>query len=151
VTWTWWCWGATGYTGRLVAGYLVGHAPGGVRIGLAGRSRERLAGIRARLGASSSSWPLLAADVTDPASLAVLARATRVVVTTAVLGNATVPVLSIGSAVPANSAADLRSACPAITIGQTVGAGHFIQLEVPDQLNAMIERFMMITDLSAGW
>ncbi len=67
--------GATGYTGRLVAGYLAGHAPGGVR--------ERLAGIRARLGAAASSWPLLAADLTDPASLAVLARATRVVVTTA--------------------------------------------------------------------
>jgi short subunit dehydrogenase-like uncharacterized protein len=75
--------GATGYAGRLVAGYLAGHAPGGVRIGLAGRSRERLAGIRARLGAASSSWPLLAADVTDPPSLTVLARATRVVVTTA--------------------------------------------------------------------
>jgi short subunit dehydrogenase-like uncharacterized protein len=75
--------GATGYAGRLVAGYLAGHAPGGVRIGLAGRSRERLAGIRARLGAASSSWPLLTADVTDPPSLAVLARATRVVVTTA--------------------------------------------------------------------
>ena len=66
----------------LVAGYLAGHAPSGVRIGLGGRSRERLAGLRARLGASSS-WPLLAADVTDAASLAVLARATRVVVTTA--------------------------------------------------------------------
>jgi pimeloyl-ACP methyl ester carboxylesterase len=64
-----------------------------------------------------------------------------------VLGGATVPVLSIGSAVPANSAADLRRACPAITIGQTVGAGHFIQLEVPDQVNAMIERFLAITDL----
>jgi pimeloyl-ACP methyl ester carboxylesterase len=64
-----------------------------------------------------------------------------------VLGGATVPVLSIGSAVPANSAADLRRACPAITIGQTVGAGHFIQLEVPDQVNAMIERFLTITDL----
>jgi pimeloyl-ACP methyl ester carboxylesterase len=63
----------------------------------------------------------------------------------AVLGSATVPVLSIGSAVPANSAADLRRACPAITIGQTVGAGHFIQLEVPDQVNAMIERFLAIT------
>jgi short subunit dehydrogenase-like uncharacterized protein len=75
--------GATGYTGRLVAGYLAGHAPGGVRVGLAGRSRERLAGIRARLGASAAAWPLLAADVTDPASLAALARATRVVVTTA--------------------------------------------------------------------
>jgi pimeloyl-ACP methyl ester carboxylesterase len=60
------------------------------------------------------------------------------------LGNAMVPVLSIGSAVPANTAADLRSACPSITIGQTVGAGHFNQLEVPDQVNAMIERFMMI-------
>jgi pimeloyl-ACP methyl ester carboxylesterase len=63
------------------------------------------------------------------------------------LAGATVPVLSIGSAVPANSAADLRRACPAITIGQTVGAGHFIQLEVPDQVNAMIERFLAITDL----
>ena len=65
----------------------------------------------------------------------------------AVLGGATVPVLSIGSAGPANSAADLRQACPAITIGQTVGSGHFIQLEVPDQVNAMIERFLTITDL----
>jgi pimeloyl-ACP methyl ester carboxylesterase len=66
-----------------------------------------------------------------------------------VLGAATVPVLSIGSAVPANSAADLRSACPAITIGQTVGAGHFIQLEVPDQVNAVIGRFLTIADLPA--
>jgi pimeloyl-ACP methyl ester carboxylesterase len=66
-----------------------------------------------------------------------------------VLGRATVPVLSIGSAVPANSAADLRQACPPITIGQAVGAGHFIQLEVPDQVNAMIERFLSITGLPA--
>jgi hypothetical protein len=66
---------------------------------------------------------------------------------TAVLSRATVPVLSIGSAGPANSAADLRRACPAITIGQTVGSGHFIQLEVPAQVNAMIEQFLAITDL----
>lgn len=66
----------------------------------------------------------------------------------AALGSATVPVLSIGSAGPANSAAELRRACPAITIGQTVGSGHFIQLEVPDQVNAMIERFLTITGLS---
>jgi pimeloyl-ACP methyl ester carboxylesterase len=65
----------------------------------------------------------------------------------AVLRSAAVPVLSIGSAGPANSAADLRQACPAITIGQTVGAGHFIQLEVPDQVNAMIDRFLAITGL----
>jgi pimeloyl-ACP methyl ester carboxylesterase len=50
---------------------------------------------------------------------------------------------------PANSAAGLRRACPAITIGQTAGAGHFIQLEVPEQVNAMIERFLTITELPA--
>jgi short subunit dehydrogenase-like uncharacterized protein len=75
--------GATGYVGRLVAGYLADHAPDSARIGLAGRSRERLADIRARLGAAAASWPLLVADVTDPASLAAVARAARVVATTA--------------------------------------------------------------------
>jgi len=63
------------------------------------------------------------------------------------LGKVRVPVLSIGSAVPTNEPADLRSACPTISIGQTVGAGHFNQLEVPDQVNAMIEQFMAINHL----
>ena len=74
--------GATGFVGRLVAGYLADHAPPGVRIGLAGRSERRLADIRARLGSAASSWPLLVADSADPASLAALARAARVVATT---------------------------------------------------------------------
>jgi short subunit dehydrogenase-like uncharacterized protein len=74
--------GATGFVGRLVAGYLAGHAAGGVRIGLAGRSEHRLAGVRAGLGAAAAAWPLLVADSADPVSLAALARAARVVVTT---------------------------------------------------------------------
>jgi short subunit dehydrogenase-like uncharacterized protein len=74
--------GATGFAGRLVAGYLAGHAPGGVRVGLAGRSGRRLADVRAGLGPAGAAWPLLAADSADPASLAALARAARVVVTT---------------------------------------------------------------------
>jgi short subunit dehydrogenase-like uncharacterized protein len=74
--------GATGFVGRLVAGYLAGHAPGGVRIGLAGRSERRLADVRAGLGAAASAWPLLTADSADPVSLAALARAPRVVATT---------------------------------------------------------------------
>lgn len=74
--------GATGFAGRLVAGYLAGHAPGGVRIGLAGRSAQRLADVRAQLGAAASAWPLLVADSADPVSVAALARAARVVVTT---------------------------------------------------------------------
>ena len=74
--------GATGFVGRLVAGYLADHAPAGVRIGLAGRSERRLAEIRAGLGAGAAAWPLLVADSADPVSLATLARATGVVVTT---------------------------------------------------------------------
>jgi pimeloyl-ACP methyl ester carboxylesterase len=35
-----------------------------------------------------------------------------------------------------------------LTVGQTVGAGHFIQLEVPDQVNAMIGRYLLL--LEAG-
>ena len=37
--------GATGFTGKLVARYLAEHAPAGARIGLAGRSEEKLAGV----------------------------------------------------------------------------------------------------------
>jgi pimeloyl-ACP methyl ester carboxylesterase len=58
-----------------------------------------------------------------------------------------VPLLSIGSAVPTDSPADLRAACPTITIGQTVGSGHFNHLEVPDQVNLMIGRFLAINGL----
>jgi len=74
--------GATGFAGRLVAAYLAGHAPSGVRIGLAGRSGRRLAEMRAQLGAVAANWPLLTADSADPVSLAALARAARVVVST---------------------------------------------------------------------
>ncbi|HWG14140.1 MAG TPA: saccharopine dehydrogenase NADP-binding domain-containing protein, partial [Streptosporangiaceae bacterium] len=74
--------GATGFAGRLVAGYLAANAPPGVRIGLAGRSRERLARVRDGLGGAASAWPLLIADSGDPPSLAALAGSARVVATT---------------------------------------------------------------------
>ena len=72
--------GATGYVGALTAAHLAAHAPPGTRIALAGRSREKLAAVRARLP-GGREWPLLEADATDPASLAALATATRSVVT----------------------------------------------------------------------
>ncbi len=36
----------------------------------------------------------------------------------------------------------LHELCPHLLYGQTVGSGHFCQLEVPEQINAMIERFL---------
>jgi pimeloyl-ACP methyl ester carboxylesterase len=37
-----------------------------------------------------------------------------------------------------------------VVVGQTVGAGHFIQLEVPDQVHAMIERFLATTGVQGS-
>jgi short subunit dehydrogenase-like uncharacterized protein len=74
--------GATGYVGALTAAHLAAHAPPGTRIALAGRSREKLAAVRDRLPGAAPDWPLVVADASDPASLAALAGAARVVVTT---------------------------------------------------------------------
>lgn len=77
--------GATGFTGRLVARYLAAHAPATCRLALAGRNRGKLAAVRAELARIRPAWadlPLLDADVTDRASLHRLASSTCVVVTT---------------------------------------------------------------------
>jgi short subunit dehydrogenase-like uncharacterized protein len=74
--------GATGFVGQLVAGYMAHRAPEGTRIGLAGRSAERLVAVQSHLGPEAAKWPVIVADVGDPASLAEMARAARVVLTT---------------------------------------------------------------------
>jgi pimeloyl-ACP methyl ester carboxylesterase len=68
----------------------------------------------------------------------------------AVLRGCEVPVVVISSAVPTNGSAYLLEVNPAITVGQTVGAGHFLQLEVPEQVNLMIERFLSISPETAA-
>ena len=74
--------GATGYTGRLVAEYLAHHyGTDGPRWAMAGRSAEKLAEVRDLIGAPADT-PLVVADSSDPASLAAMAEQTRVVVTT---------------------------------------------------------------------
>jgi short subunit dehydrogenase-like uncharacterized protein len=74
--------GATGFVGRLLAAYLARHAPTGVRVALAGRSRERLEAVRSSLPSTAHAWPLVVCDATDAAQVADLAASTRVVVTT---------------------------------------------------------------------
>ena len=74
--------GATGFAGRLVAGYLARHAPDGVSVGLSGRSQERLRQVRDGLGERAAGWPLLTADAHDDDALHGLARRARVVAST---------------------------------------------------------------------
>jgi pimeloyl-ACP methyl ester carboxylesterase len=55
-----------------------------------------------------------------------------------------VPALHIGATAAINDAALFAGLNPAIHNAQTFGAGHFNQLEVPDQVNAMIARFLAV-------
>jgi short subunit dehydrogenase-like uncharacterized protein len=71
--------GATGFVGKLTAEYLAQHAPDDVKVGLAGRSEEKLARMKSELG---KDWPTIVADSSDPASVKALAERCRVVATT---------------------------------------------------------------------
>ncbi|MBA2661885.1 MAG: saccharopine dehydrogenase NADP-binding domain-containing protein [Bradymonadaceae bacterium] len=73
--------GATGFTGRLIAEYLAEHhGDSGLRWAIAGRSAAKLEALRDELGLAS--LPVLVADSHDRASLDAIAARTRVVCTT---------------------------------------------------------------------
>ena len=74
--------GATGYTGRLVAEYLAQHySATGPKWAMAGRSKAKLAQVRDLIGAPAAT-PLIEANSDDPASMAALAHSARVILTT---------------------------------------------------------------------
>lgn len=75
--------GATGFTGRLVAEYLnATYGVGGdVTWAMAGRSLDKLTRVRTELGISEA-LPLLVADASDTAALKKLVAQARVVITT---------------------------------------------------------------------
>ncbi len=74
--------GATGYTGRLVAEYMV-ETYGGKNVtwAMAGRNADKLAATRDELGAPNDT-PLIKADASDPASVQAMAERAKVVLTT---------------------------------------------------------------------
>ena len=74
--------GATSFVGRLCAEYLARAAPAQTRIGLAGRSHERLRELQASLGARAADWPVLIADTSDERAVGELAGTARVLATT---------------------------------------------------------------------
>jgi len=55
-----------------------------------------------------------------------------------------VPILYVHTAHPMADLARFRELRPGLVTGQIVGSGHYFQLEVPEQLNPMIERFIAI-------
>src|SRR5580698_3604227 len=75
--------GATGFTGRLVAEYLATHykGDGDLKWAMAGRSREKLASVRDAIGAPAET-PVIVADASDVASLQAMVDQTKSVVTT---------------------------------------------------------------------
>ena len=75
--------GATGFTGRLVAEYINSTygASGEVIWAMAGRSASKLAQVRDLIGAPTE-LPLITVDATDAAALANLVARTKVVITT---------------------------------------------------------------------
>jgi short subunit dehydrogenase-like uncharacterized protein len=75
--------GASGFTGQLVAEYLASRyaKDGDLKWAMAGRSLEKLTSVRDAIGAPSD-LPLIAADASDPASLQAMIDQTKSVLTT---------------------------------------------------------------------
>src|SRR3981081_2355654 len=76
--------GATGFTGQLVAEYLAAHYAGkhpdkgDPKWAMPGRSLDKLASVREAIGAAADT-PLIVADAGDPASLKAMVDQTRLV------------------------------------------------------------------------
>ena len=75
--------GATGFTGQLVAEYLATHYTGkdAPKWAMAGRSLDKLATVRDAIGAPADT-ALIVADASDPASLKAMVDQTRSVLST---------------------------------------------------------------------
>ena len=75
--------GATGFTGQLVAEYLAARYGDDETLtwAMAGRSRDKLASVRDAIGAAADT-PLIIADASDPASLQAMVDQARLVITT---------------------------------------------------------------------
>src|SRR5713101_3378273 len=75
--------GATGFTGQLVAEYLAAHykGDGNLKWAMAGRSKDKLASVRDAIGAPADT-PLIVADAGDPASLQAMVSQTKSVIAT---------------------------------------------------------------------
>jgi short subunit dehydrogenase-like uncharacterized protein len=75
--------GATGFTGRLVAEYMIKQysADSSIKWAMAGRSADKLAQVRDEIGAPQDT-PLVVADANDSASMQSMVDSSKVILTT---------------------------------------------------------------------
>lgn len=70
---------------------------------------------------------------------------TRLYTPEAALKSCTLPLAHVAASKPMIDLARVRALRPNLISAQTLGSGHFSLLEVPDQIAAMIERFILVT------
>ncbi len=76
-------WGATGFTGQIVATYLARHYGAELSWAIAGRNAQKLDGVRRNLGSihpNLANMPLLVADSQDRAALDGMVQQTRLII-----------------------------------------------------------------------
>ncbi len=73
-------WGASGFTGRLVAEYFLSRYPDNLKWAMAGRNQQKLEEVRSAIG--GDHIPLVIADSMDRASLDQMTIRTKVICTT---------------------------------------------------------------------
>lgn len=90
--------------------------------------------VRDRLvkGAASHPQGMMAAAMEDMLAFDSVAVAAQV----------KCPLLYVGTGEVYSDLTRLRALCPQLVTGQLVGGGHYFPLEVPEQLNPMISRFV---------
>jgi len=82
-----------------------------------------------------------ASKTAEHAAMASL-RATLTADVPAIAAQVRQPVLYVGGGHSPRSAADVRAILPQAAFAQAAMCGHFVQLEAPDQLVAMVRRFV---------
>jgi pimeloyl-ACP methyl ester carboxylesterase len=58
------------------------------------------------------------------------------------LRSVALPVLYVGSGAGLADIDRLRAACPQVEVAEVSGSGHFVQLEVPEQVNPLLQGFL---------
>jgi pimeloyl-ACP methyl ester carboxylesterase len=60
------------------------------------------------------------------------------------LHRCSVPALYLDAGTPNADLVRAAELCPQLVLGRTIGSGHFSPLEVPEQVNAMLDRFLAV-------